>query len=255
MKLERTEILENRQIASDMWAIRLRAPQIARHARPGQFVTIRVSSSADPFLRRPLSVYGIRKDGIELLVRPSGRGSWMLVGKNPGDALDCMGPLGNGFTIDPRARNLLMVGGGCGIAPLVSLAEAGVARNLSVVLLYGTRTAKAAYPAELLPSEVEYGVATEDGSMGQRGLVTDLMHRYLEWADAIYACGPHGMFLSLLNSLSSSDIKQSVQLSLEENMGCAVGECFGCAVEIRSGEMKTVCGDGPVFEMRDLKWA
>ena len=148
-----------------------------------------------------------------------------------------------------------MVGGGCGIAPLVALADAAVARELTVVLLFGARTASAVYPGSQLPPEVEYAVATDDGSAGHEGLVTELMRDYLGWADAIYACGPRPMFLSMLDVLRKENVRKPVQVSLEENMSCAVGACFGCVVETQSGEMRTVCEDGPVFEMRELVWA
>jgi len=147
-----------------------------------------------------------------------------------------------------------LIGGGCGIGPMVGLADLAVERGLSVVLLFGARSADGVYPAALLSPEVEYSVATDDGSLGHQGLVTDLLPTYLGWADALYACGPRPMFLSLLDIMRRANSNKTVQLSLEENMACGVGACFGCVVETRAGEMKSVCADGPVFEMRDLVW-
>ncbi len=254
MKLETAEIIENRQITADLWDIKLRAPQIAREARPGQFLQVRLAEGVDPLLRRPMSLYRIGQETVDLLVRPAGRGSRMMVEKRAGEMLDCMGPLGNGFTLHPSSRHLLMVGGGSGVGPLVALADHAVARGLSVALLFGFRSADRVYPSELLSTEVEYGVATDDGSMGHRGLVTDLVGEYLGWADAVYACGPRPMFLSLLDITRRANLQKSVQVSLEEHMACGVGACFGCVVETRRGEMKSVCEDGPVFEMRELVW-
>lgn len=254
MRLETAELTEKRQVATDLWDLRLRAPQIARETRPGQFIHVRVAEGMDPLLRRPMSIYRIGQETIDLLVRPSGRGSRMMVEKQVGETLDCIGPLGNGFSVHPSSRSLLMIGGGSGIGPLVALADQAVARGLSVVVLFGFRSADRVYPSELLPLEVEYSVATDDGSAGHRGLVTDLVEDYLGWADAVYACGPRPMFLSLLEIVRRAHIQKSVQVSLEENMACGVGACFGCVVETRQGEMKTVCEDGPVFEMRDLVW-
>ncbi len=254
MKLETAEIVENRQITVDLWEVRLRAPQIAREARPGQFLHVRLGEGMDPLLRRPMSIYRIGQDTVDLLVRPAGRGSRMMVEKAVGERLDCMGPLGNGFTIHPSSRNLLMIGGGSGIGPLVALADHAVARGLSVVLLFGFRSADRVYPSGLLSPEVEYLVATDDGSAGHHGLVTDLAGDYLGWADAVYGCGPKPMFLSLLDITRRANLQKSVQVSLEEHMACGVGACFGCVVETRRGEMKSVCEDGPVFEMRDLVW-
>jgi dihydroorotate dehydrogenase electron transfer subunit len=254
MKLETTTILETNRVTEDLWAIHLRAPQIARESRPGQFVHVRLSDGIDPLLRRPMSIYRIGPDTIDLLVRMTGRGSRMMVERPAGESLDCLGPLGNGFTVHPTTRNLLMVGGGSGVAPLVALAEQSVAKELSVVLLFGARSADRVFPSSLLPPEVEYAVATNDGSMGRQGMVTDLMTDYLGWADAVYACGPHQMFLSMLDVARRVNLQKSVQVSMEENMACGVGACFGCVVETRRGEMKSVCEDGPVFEMRHLVW-
>ncbi|MHB0867845.1 MAG: dihydroorotate dehydrogenase electron transfer subunit [Chloroflexota bacterium] len=254
MKLETAEIIEKRQITADLWDIKLRAPQIAREARPGQFLHVRVADGVDPLLRRPMSIYRIGQDTIDLLVRPAGRGSRMMVEKGVGEPLDCMGPMGNGFTIHPSSRNLLMVGGGSGIGPMVALADHAVAKGLSVVVLFGFRSADRVFPSDLLPAEVEYGIATDDGSAGHDGLVTELVGDYLGWADQVYACGPRPMYLSLLDITRRTGIRKSVQVSLEENMACGVGACFGCVVETRGGEMKSVCEDGPVFEMRDLVW-
>lgn len=254
MKLETATITENCQVTADLWALRLHAPRIARESRPGQFVHVRLGDGIDPLLRRPMSLCRIGADTIDLLVRPAGKGSRMMIEKPVGESLDCLGPLGNGFTLHPWARHLLMVSGGSGIAPLVALSEDAVARDLSVVLLFGARSSDRVYPSELLPPEVEYTVATDDGSAGHHGLVTDLLPEYLGWADAIFACGPRPMFLSILEVMRRANSNKPVQLSLEENMACGVGACFGCAVETRGGEMKSVCADGPVFEMRELAW-
>jgi len=254
MKLEIGEIVENRQITSDLWDVMLRAPQIAREAKPGQFLHVRVSNGVDPLLRRPMSFYRIGSDTVDLLVRDAGRGSKAIIGKGVGDTLDLMGPLGNGFSIHPASRHLLMIGGGSGVGPLVALSEVAVSQGLSVVMLLGFRSADRVYPSELLSPEVEYYVATDDGSAGHHGFVTDLVSDYLGWADALYGCGPRAMFLSLLEVVRGVNLQKSVQLSMEENMACGVGACFGCVVENRRGEMKSVCQDGPVFEMRDLVW-
>lgn len=254
MKTEAAEIVDNRQVTAELWAIRLRASRIAREARPGQFVHVRLNDLVDPLLRRPLSLHRIGPETIDLLVMPVGRGSRMLIETPVGESLDCLGPLGNGFTIPTASRHLLLVSGGCGIAPLVALAEVAVSRDLSVVLLFGARSADRVYPGGLLPPEVEYAVATDDGSAGHHGVVTDLLPEYLRWADAVYACGPRAMFLAMVDKMRSLSLSKPVQVSLEERMACGVGACFGCVVETRAGEMKTICADGPVFDMRQLVW-
>ena len=208
----------------------------------------------DPLLRRPMSVSGIGQEDVELLVRPVGRGSRLMVEKAVGERLDCLGPLGNGFKLHRGSRNLLLMGGGSGIGPIVAMARYAVSVGCSVVVLFGFRSSDRVYPSHLLPAEVEYLIATDDGSAGHRGMVTDLASDFLGWADAVYACGPRPMYLTLLEMVRVAGVRKSVQVSLEENMACGVGACFGCVVETRRGEMKSVCEDGPVFELRELVW-
>lgn len=254
MKLETATIEETTQVTADLWLMRLKAPRTAMAARPGQFIHVRIGDGVDPLLRRPMSICRIGSDTLDLLIRRAGRGSNLMLDRPAGESLDCLGPLGNGFTIHPSARNLLMIGGGSGVAPLMALAEQAVDSELSVVLLFGGRSAEMVLPAALLPDAVEYAVATDDGTAGRRGMVTELLPDYLGWADAVYACGPKPMFLSILEIVRRTGVRKPVQVSLEENMACGVGACFGCVVETRRGEMKSVCEDGPVFEMRDLAW-
>jgi len=177
-----------------------------------------------------------------------------MVEKAVGERLDCLGPLGNGFKLHRGSRNLLLMGGGSGIGPIVAMARYAVSVGCSVVVLFGFRSSDRVYPSHLLPAEVEYLIATDDGSAGHRGMVTDLASDFLGWADAVYACGPRPMYLTLLEMVRVAGVRKSVQVSLEENMACGVGACFGCVVETRRGEMKSVCEDGPVFELRELVW-
>jgi dihydroorotate dehydrogenase electron transfer subunit len=254
VRLETVVIEDTNQVTADLWMMRLKAPRTAMAARPGQFIHVRIGDGVDPLLRRPMSICRIGPETVDLLIRRAGRGSNLMLDKPVGEALDCLGPLGNGFSVHPSARNLLMVGGGSGVAPLMALADQAVANELSVTMLFGGRSAEMVLPASLLPPAVEYVVATDDGTAGRRGVVTDLLPDYLGWADAVYACGPKPMFLSILEVLRRSGARKQVQVSLEENMACGVGACFGCVVETRQGEMKSVCEDGPVFDMHDLAW-
>ena len=232
----------------------------AREARPGQFVEIlcRESWSMDPLLRRPFSVY--RADDVRgemtILVRPFGRGSTWLVNQKPGAVLDVLGPLGNTFDVSPRSRNLLMVAGGVGAAPLMMLTEWSIGRGLNVTYLLGARSDEGLLATEFVPGEVEYVVATNDGSAGHQGFVTDLIPNYLQWADQVFSCGPEPMFRSLRREVLANRFgdKPTVQLSVERTMACGVGACLGCVVETRSG-MKASCVDGPVYEMESLVWS
>jgi dihydroorotate dehydrogenase electron transfer subunit len=234
---------------------------VARMVRPGHFFDIlcRVEGSFDPLLRRPYSVF--RTDPatgtIVFLVRPFGRGSQWLARREPGTVLDLLGPLGNTYEIVPRARHLLMVAGGVGAAPLVMLTDEAVERGLDVVYLMGSADAAGLLAPSLLPSAVEFVVATDDGSKGHHGFITDLVPDYVRdhWADQIFACGPEPMYRSLRAAILPHRIgtKPQVQISMERTMACGLGACLGCVVETRHG-MQTSCVQGPVFDLDEVVW-
>jgi dihydroorotate dehydrogenase electron transfer subunit len=234
-------------------------PGMAASLRPGQFVDVlcRVEGSFDPLLRRPYSIYRTEPaaERVVLLVRPFGRGSTWLAARRAGEILDVLGPLGNAFEVSPRATNLLMVAGGVGAAPLVFLSDLAVARGLSVTFLMGAATADGLLSANQLPSAVEYEVATDDGSRGHRGFVTDLLPEYVRWADQLFACGPEPMFVSLRDAIRPHRIgrKPTVQVSMERTMACGLGACLGCVVETRHG-MQTSCVQGPIYDMDEVIW-
>ncbi|MCL4464615.1 MAG: dihydroorotate dehydrogenase electron transfer subunit [Chloroflexi bacterium] len=256
----RFPIVARDELAPGTVLLRLRAPALARAARAGQFVHVRCGDSHDPLLRRPISLHrvgvagadrgGLQPDEVALLLQVVGRGSAWLAQRRLGDELDVLGPLGRGFRPEPKAGHLLLVGGGLGVAPLVMLADEAVRAGLAVTLAMGTRTAAGVFPARLLPEEVEYAVATEDGSLGQKGLVTDLLPALLPWSDQVFACGPWPMLRALRRLLQLTPAKRA-QVSLEERMGCGVGVCYGCVVETRHGRRR-VCHDGPVFNLDDV---
>jgi len=188
---------------------------------------------------------------LALLFTVVGRGTKWLAERGEGDMLDLLGPLGHGFEISSRA--LLLLAGGIGIAPLVFLAEKGLADNRSVALILGAPTASQLYPPHLLLAEVKLVVATEDGSAGRRGMVTDLLAELAPEADQIFACGPLAMYKAIAPIIKGEKGEKSVQVSMEVRMGCGFGACYGCAIETKAG-MRFVCRDGPVFELKDVIW-
>ena len=232
---------------------------LARNLRPGQFVNVlcRDGLSLDPLLRRPYSYFRVdpAANTMTLLVRPFGRGSQWLAGRTPGETLDVMGPLGNNFGVNDRAERLLMVAGGVGVAPLVHLSDEALVRGQSVTLLMGASTAATLLTAGQLPTEVEYIVATDDGSQGHAGFVTDLVPEYLPWADQVFACGPDPMLRSLANVIRQHRVgrRPSVHVSVERSMACGVGACLGCVIDTRHG-MRTSCVTGPVFPIEEIVW-
>ena len=231
----------------------LEAPEVARETQPGQFVMVRCGEGWDPLLRRALSIHRVRREAatFALLYGVRGKGAAALAHKRPGDAVNVLGPLGNGFTVHRNVERLLLVGSGWGVSPLVALAEQQVARGKVVTLLAGAPQAKAHYPTAWLPPEVEVVYATDDGSLGKQGAVTDLAPEYWPWADAVYASGPLPLYQALARVADGQWPQKPVQALMESPMACGAGACFSCAVETKRG-VRLACKDGPCFEMKDL---
>lgn len=258
MKQILAPVLSNEEILPGTHLIWAQAPEIASEAEPGQFIMVRTSEGYDPLLRRPLSIHRVAPlpspTQLALLFVVVGRGTKWLSLRQEGDMIDLLGPLGQGFEIGPQSRNLLLVAGGIGIAPLVALAERGMANGCRVALLLGAPAQAQLYPGHLLPSGVKLLVATEDGSAGRRGPVTDLLADLVPEADQVFACGPTSMYKSLWSLRRRKWAKKkSVQVSMEVRMGCGFGGCYGCAIETKRG-LKLVCQDGPVFDLNDVIW-
>ena len=225
----------------------LEAPQITPPAQPGQFVMVRCGEKGEYQLRRPLSIHQREGNQIALLFSMVGKGTLWLSQRQPGDRLDLLGPLGNGFNVKPNSKKLLLVAGGIGIAPLYFLAQDALKGKGSVTLLYGTADNK----RRSIPPHIKLVLATEDGTVGHRGMITDILPDYINWADQVFACGPLPMYQAMAHM---SGLKNKpVQISLEVRMGCGLGVCYGCTVKTRNG-LKQVCQDGPIFELDDVLW-
>jgi len=230
--------------------IRVEAPYIAAEAQPGQFVTI--SCGQDLILRRPLSIHRVDKTNqISILFAVVGAGTYWLSQRRTGEKLDLLGPLGNGFSIEPKSKKLLLAAGGIGIAPLAFLAQKALSDGKSVKLLLGARKKDGLYPKELLPEGIETLITTEDGSDGEKGKVTDILPKYVDWADQVYACGPLAMYQSIDEQSNQWRSKTPIQISLEVRIGCGIGACFGCSIKTKKG-MKQVCRNGPVFNLDEV---
>ena len=239
-------VISNVEVMPDAYLMWLDCPEIPQEARAGQFVMVRCGE--ETVLRRPLSVHQTDENRFALLYAVIGKGTQWLAACQPGDKLDVFGPLGNGFTVHPDSRNLLLVAGGMGIAPLMFLADRAVAEGRDVVtLLYGTANRDRYY----VPSGVTEVAATEDGSVGYQGMVTELISQYVGRADQMFACGPLPMYRDMA---TMPELKNKpVQVSLEMRMGCGFGVCYSCTIRTVNG-LKQVCKDGPVFELNEINW-
>jgi len=232
----------------------LSCPEIAREIKPGQFVM--VCCGEECILPRPFSIHQVNGDGIALYfnVWEDGRGTGWLSRRKAGDNIDLFGPLGNGYFIQPASRNLLLVAGGIGIAPLNFLAQEAIRRGCSVTLLLGAATSAQLCPSHLLPTDICCITATEDGTAGEKGMVTDLLPDFVDWADQVFACGPTPMYRNMARKKRELKLEgKPVQVSLEVRMGCGLGVCYGCTVRTKNG-LKQVCKDGPVFDLDDILW-
>jgi dihydroorotate dehydrogenase electron transfer subunit len=232
----------------------LEAPEIAARAVPGQFVMIKCGHNA--MLRRPLSIHQIDPSGqIYFLFISTGKGTNWLSRRQKGDKLDIIGPLGNGFSIKKTSTKLLLIGGGIGISPMAFLADKALYQGKKVSLILGARTKDQLYKQNLPISKMDAIFLTDDGSDGIKGTISDCpsLPAYINQADQIFACGPLPMYYALSDLINQSSLPGNVQISLETRMGCGFGICYGCSIKTRNG-MKTVCHDGPVFNMEDIIW-
>ncbi len=282
MRLASAELVDSREILPGQWLQSYHAPDLAVGSRAGQFVHVRAGDFSGLVLRRPFSLNtadpatGI----VTLHFRVVGRGTEWFTRLRPGDAIDLLGPLGRPFEVDSRSQHLLLIAGGLGIAGVRMLADEAIRAGRQVTLLFGAASARDVYPSSLLPDEVEYVVATDDGSLGHHGFVTELVTEYEAWADQAFACGPTPMLATLAGLVAgrrdrlgvaklgrkrgagrtiapgspAARRKAFLQVSMEQHMGCAVGACLGCVVMTTSGTPQRVCREGPVFAYDEIAW-
>jgi dihydroorotate dehydrogenase electron transfer subunit len=231
--------------------IRLNCPEIAAKVHPGQFVMVRCGS--DSTLPRPFSIFRVSGGDLDIFytVWERGKGTEWLAERHTSDEVGVFGPLGNGYTLNQPSRNILLIAGGMGIASLYFLAQEGISRICNVTLLYGTSKRNNRYP---IPPEIKQIPATEDGTVGYKGMITDLIPQYIGKSDQIFICGPLPMYLDIVKRKNELKLEgKPVQISLEVKMGCGTGVCYGCTIKTNSG-LKQVCRDGPVFNLDDIMW-
>jgi dihydroorotate dehydrogenase electron transfer subunit len=252
-------VSENRAEGGVNRRLRLRVGNDWPVARPGQFVMLSPGAlgstpRVDPLLPRPMAIYRVAGAELDVLYKVTGRGTALLADARPGERVRVVGPLGRGFPAPAAGERALLVGGGTGIASLYDLA-ARAAERARVAVLLGARSA-----AELMGREdfaaldVELLVATEDGSEGRRGLVTELLEQRLAEGPGarVYACGPTAMMRRAAELAAARGA--SCHVSLENRMACGFGICLGCAVPSATEGFDLVCRDGPVFDARKLSW-
>lgn len=264
-------IVENRPVARDTYRLRLADATIAGSIKPGQFVMIRpgAEGSSDPLLGRPLALYDVVRDasgspiGFDVVYLVVGRGTAALARRAPGERLSVWGPLGNGFG-PPPSGPVLFVAGGIGQTPFLALGRewlgSGRGCSTSATLLYGVRTAALlAGVDDFRAAGIDVEIATDDGSAGHHGFVTELLAKRLERGERparVVGCGPPAMLSALARLTARHGIECDV--SLENHMACGFGACFSCVAPIRqpdgSSDLRRVCVEGPVFSAEVVEW-
>ena len=230
--------------------LRLRGERPLPEIAPGQFAQVRVDGSPSAYLRRPISIHDVDSDKNEivLLVQMVGEGTRHLGTTNVGESINIVLPLGNGYTLPEKEERVLLVGGGIGIAPLYYL---GKCMDVKPSFLLGGKKASDLVRLDAYRALGDTFVTTEDGSLGEKGMVT--MHSVWKERefDKIYVCGPKRMMMAVADIAKANDVW--CEVSLEHLMACGLGACLCCVEDTVDGHL-CVCKEGPVFNIRRLKW-
>ena len=247
------KVISSKRINSDFSVIELTSELKMPSMKPGQFAQVRVDGSPATFLRRPISIHDFDpvKNTLKMLVQVVGPGTRKLSELRIGDAINVIFPLGNSFTIPEKPEKILLVGGGCGIAPLLFLAKALKTGGNKPDILLGFRSKDRIIEYDNYLETGTVYLATEDGSVGEKGVVT--AHTIMSDSEysRVYCCGPNAMMKAISTWAENKNI--TCEVSLENLMACGIGVCLCCVVNTKSGH-KCTCVDGPVFNSKDLKW-
>lgn len=266
MKQTEAKLIRTEQLAATIFRLTFEAPEIAMAARPGQFVMLSATSGLDPLLRRPFSIHQV-SGGVDLqvLFKVLGKGTSYLSRLKPGDHTSIVGPLGKGFELGDSA-SICLVGGGMGIAPLLFLAKYIIGRNkavrLKILLGAMNKDEIKGMAADFESLAIDLELATDDGSMGHHGFVTELLVPALVGIDAaaawqVLCCGPQPMMQVVAGVCERQGWQ--CQVSMETLMACGISACLGCTIDStkkndKGGTYLHVCKDGPVFQASDIKW-
>ncbi|WP_305852457.1 dihydroorotate dehydrogenase electron transfer subunit [Halobacillus salinarum] len=245
MQREWMRIVKHTEVARDTYQLILNG-DVAQHVRePGQFVHVQVSQ--EYFLRRPVSIADVNQDEstITLLYKVMGKGTNALTGKKAGDFIDVLGPGGKGFPLhDLNTQQALLIGGGIGVPPLHYLGKKLKEKGVQVTSVLGFQTKEDAFYVEKFKELGKVFVTTNDGSLGTKGFVTNVLPDLKDRIDTFFSCGPTVM----LRAVKEEMCDVPGYISIEERMGCGIGACFACVVESNDDQgYRKICCDGPVF--------
>lgn len=258
-RLFKASIVDNKELTQNHFLLTLHPLEKIIKPKPGTFFMLSVDKGSDPLLKRPISIHRWLSGDFQLLYRVVGKGTDILSERRPGDILEVLGPLGNGFpSINKRSKTIL-VAGGLGIAPIFGLAEKIIAPGKpDTLLFYGARTKSEVLCLDKLKSiGIEPIVSTDDGTYGKKGNIVNVLKKFISHNSSlithysIYACGPEQMLKSLAALVNKNNLNGFV--ALEQNMACGLGTCLGCVVNTKKG-FKRVCKEGPVFPIEEIVW-
>ena len=256
--LEQTvTIVSQERDADSYFRLVLRAPQIAPLIQPGQFAHVRILPLKDALLRRPFSIFQVAGDTFSILYKNVGKGTDVLSRMRAGEELSVIAPLGHGFTVPPTGGETpLLVAGGYGMAAMFLLAQRSPQKG--IVFVGGRRRVDILCEKDFAAIDWEVRVATEDGSHGEKGLVTQPLMAELKRnasGKKLYACGPTPMLKAI--GKIAEDFNLPAELSMDEHMCCGVGTCLTCVIPVKVGdswEYQRTCTEGPVFDSRQIVW-
>ncbi len=270
------EVVQNVQVAESTYRLRVVAPEIARQIVPGQFVMVRLDVESDPLLGRPLALYDVVDNErgeptfIDVVYIVLGRMTTRLAKLRPGAQVRVWGPLGNGFPV-LDVEHLIMVAGGIGQTPFLAVAREFLGKRTyaasrspqakSVSLCYGVRRESLVAGADdFRAAGIDLRLASDDGSVGHHGLVTDLLVGAIEettgQSRAVFCCGPEPMMHAVASICAAAQV--DCHVSLETPMACGLGICFSCVAPVRDGDgdwdYRRTCVEGPVFDATTIAW-
>ncbi len=252
-RIENLKLIENKRINKDFFVLELSGQGKLPEIRPGQFAQVRVDGSRETFLRRPFSIHDVDwgKNSLKILIQVAGKGTETLSKLKTGDLLNLIYPLGNFFSLPLLNEKVLLVGGGCGVAPLMFLGKYLKSQGYIPDILLGFRNSDRVIEFEEYLEIGKVFLTTEDGSRGEKGYITNHSVLSTNKYDKVYCCGPHSMMKTVADYCSKNNI--ICEVSLENLMGCGIGACLCCIVNTTKGNLCT-CIDGPIFNINDLKW-
>lgn len=255
------KLIEKKQLTKDIFHFKVKADEIVKQSKPGNFIEIRVTDQTEPFLRRPISIYNLDKEKgiLEFIFQVKGKGTEILAQKNEGENIDIIGPLGFGTFKLENYTNIAVIGGGIGIFPLYELAKQAKNNLIKVNTYLGFRNKEyVILEEEFKKVSDNLVITTDDGSYKEKGFAIDFLSEDIKnnKIDCIYACGPLPMLKAIKKLAEEKEI--DCQISLEEKMGCGLGVCLGCAVKTAKSpadapEYYHVCKGGPVFQAKDVE--